>query len=153
MIQSLRNKMDRDERGFTLIELMVVVLIIAILIAIAIPTFLGARTKAQDRAAQVELRQSLLTEKTFYTDAETYVATAAQLAALEPTLTFDPVVGNASKTKVGFTGTATDVVMEKQSKSGKWFCIADSVSAGTTYNSGAAKTDVDTLGECNGTSW
>ena len=42
----------RDEEGFTLIELMVVVLIIAILIAIAIPTFLGARPRAQDRAAQ-----------------------------------------------------------------------------------------------------
>jgi type IV pilus assembly protein PilA len=39
------------EAGFTLIELMVVVLIIAILIAIAIPTFLGARSRAQDRVA------------------------------------------------------------------------------------------------------
>ncbi|MHB8512537.1 MAG: prepilin-type N-terminal cleavage/methylation domain-containing protein, partial [Actinomycetota bacterium] len=39
-----------EESGFTLIELMVVVLIIAILIAIAIPTFLGARQRAQNRA-------------------------------------------------------------------------------------------------------
>ncbi|MFM7616128.1 MAG: prepilin-type N-terminal cleavage/methylation domain-containing protein, partial [Actinomycetes bacterium] len=47
-----------DEQGFTLIELMVVVLIIAILIAIAIPTFLGARQRAQDRAAQSSLRNA-----------------------------------------------------------------------------------------------
>jgi type IV pilus assembly protein PilA len=153
MFEALSKRLHRDERGFTLIELMVVVLIIAILIAIAIPTFLGARTKAQDRAAQVGLRQALLTEKTFYTDNETYDATSAQLIALEPTIGFDDVVANASKTKVGYTGSDTDVVMVQQSKSNKWFCIADSVSAGTTYNSGANQSDVDTVAECNGTSW
>ena len=61
-----------EEEGFTLIELMVVVLIIAILIAIAIPTFLGARQRAQDRAAQSDLRNALTTEKTFYTDNQSY---------------------------------------------------------------------------------
>src|SRR3954471_6267438 len=64
---------SRDEEdGFTLIELMVVVLIIAILIAIAIPTFLGARQRAQDRAVQSNLRNALTAEKTYYTDNQTY---------------------------------------------------------------------------------
>ena len=72
MFQTLHDKLHRDERGFTLIELMVVVLIIAILIAIAIPTFLGARQRAQDRAAQTDLRNGLLAAEVFYVDNESY---------------------------------------------------------------------------------
>src|SRR5205823_6025364 len=74
------------QQGFTLIELMVVVLIIAILIAIAIPTFLGARKRAQDRAVQSELRNALVNEKVSYTDSSTYEANAANMKLLEPAL-------------------------------------------------------------------
>ena len=93
VIAKLRARRDGDdEGGFTLIELMVVVLIIAILIAIAIPTFLGARQRAQDKAAQSSLRNGLTAAKTIYTDSEDYAdavpsATNTALQDTEPSLT------------------------------------------------------------------
>jgi type IV pilus assembly protein PilA len=88
----------RDDEGFTLIELMVVVLIIAILLAIAIPTFLGARSRAQDRAAQSNLRNALTAAKTAYTDTQSYAAAAtpASLAAIEPSLSFQSASTNVT---------------------------------------------------------
>jgi prepilin-type N-terminal cleavage/methylation domain-containing protein len=74
----------RGEGGYSLVELMVVVAIVAILVAISIPTFFGFRDGAQDRAAQAELRTMLLAEKAHWTDNDVYTQDAADIWALQP---------------------------------------------------------------------
>jgi type IV pilus assembly protein PilA len=66
------NRAFNTEDGFTLIELMVVLLIIAILLAIAIPTFLGVTNTAGDRAAQSNLTNALTEAKSLYEVSQTY---------------------------------------------------------------------------------
>src|SRR5213082_2809434 len=88
VIERLCQRSEREERGFTLIELMVVVLIIAILIAIAIPTFLGARQRAQDRAAQSNLRNAFAAEKVVYTDNQVFTTNTGTLSGIEPSLNY-----------------------------------------------------------------
>ncbi|TET54733.1 MAG: prepilin-type N-terminal cleavage/methylation domain-containing protein [Actinobacteria bacterium] len=60
----LKNKKSNWQRGFTLVELMVVILIMAILMAIAVPVFLSSRDRAIARAAQSRLNQVVKAAKT-----------------------------------------------------------------------------------------
>ena len=91
-IKKLRSAARRDadgDKGFTLVELMVVVLVIAILLAIAIPTFLGARERSQDRAAQSNLRNALTAAKVaFSNDGDYGNAEHSDLTTIEPRLTY-----------------------------------------------------------------
>jgi type IV pilus assembly protein PilA len=76
----------RSERGFTLAEILVVILIITVLAAIAIPSFTGQRGKADDAAAKADARTAQQAEETWFGDHNDYTATAADLKGLESTL-------------------------------------------------------------------
>jgi prepilin-type N-terminal cleavage/methylation domain-containing protein len=81
------------EGGFTLIELMVVLLIIAILLAISVPTFLGVTNAAGDRAAQSNLTNALTEAKALYQVNQSYSSggagyTPGQFTSQAPELTW-----------------------------------------------------------------
>jgi type IV pilus assembly protein PilA len=138
VLQLLRRRLRGErEGGFTLIELMVVVLIIAILIAIAIPTFLGARQRAQDRAAQSNLRNALTAEKTNYTDTQQYTATTATLQGIERSINWAgntaASLGNVHVNVSTIGGTSDTVVLGTRSASGTCFYIRD-IAVGNAAN-------------------
>ncbi|HYM56336.1 MAG TPA: prepilin-type N-terminal cleavage/methylation domain-containing protein [Solirubrobacteraceae bacterium] len=75
-----------DQRGFTLVELLMVMLIIALLAGIALPTFLNQREKAHDVEAKSAVRNARQTLETYHTDRASYDTTVAGLTDLEPSL-------------------------------------------------------------------
>ncbi len=104
MLEAIKGRRERDDEGFTLIELMVVLLIIAILMAIAIPTFLGARNTANARASQSNLTNALTAEQTYWTNNQSFTASPTALAGIEASLAWSTT---AAATEGGNTVTVT----------------------------------------------
>jgi len=133
MLTALRRHHGRrDDEGFTLIEIMVVVLVIGILLAIAIPTFSGAEQRANDRSAQSNLRNALTAEKVLYTDVEAYADTSAAvgqsaMAVVEPSLTWVAAGSSYASRAVSATVSTTALVavtLADQSATGTcWFIV------------------------------
>jgi len=113
----------RDEEGFTLIELMVVVLIMGILMAIAIPTFLSTRGSANDASAKSNATNAYTNEKSYYASNQVFVGGSA---ALDDTLPWGTAAGDVQAYSLTFNSVANSaVIVEAFSKSSNCFYIED----------------------------
>jgi type IV pilus assembly protein PilA len=148
VLQHLKER-RQDETGFTLIELMVVVLIMGILMAIAIPTFLSTQGSANDASAKSNATNAFTSEKAYYEDNQVFEdAGGAVSATLDSQLPWTGATGPATAKTVnalvglytagvlteGAAGSTNQgLLVEDLSKSGTCFYIADNegVAAGS----------------------
>jgi type IV pilus assembly protein PilA len=147
------------EAGFTLIEVMVVVMIIGILLAVGVPTFLGARSRAQDRSAQSSIRIGQTTALVVFTDTgDLDDVDTTKMAATEPGVTWvGGTTASASEdtVSVGVNTAGSELGAAAMSDSGTCFYIRLRESASTLYGESttAACTGDTALTQATASEW
>jgi type IV pilus assembly protein PilA len=143
-----RSDLESAEAGFTLIELMVVLLIMAILLAIAIPTFLGVKSGAQDRSIQSDLTNAMTSAEAGYASGGSFVTAASEVVALssyEPNISFETGVAadggtHPNNLSVNTSSDGQQLLLVGYSQSGTCWAAEDNEGDTTGYISGTPAT-------------
>jgi type IV pilus assembly protein PilA len=122
------SKVRNDEGGFTLVELLVVILIVGLLAAIALPVFLGQRDKAYDAEAKSDARNMVSHVESCFADTQDYSQCAANDGALLGNTGLDYGTGSG---QVSVTDSSTNgYTISAFSRSGKTWTMTKTASTG-----------------------
>jgi type IV pilus assembly protein PilA len=154
MMRALELRCREQERGFTLLEVLVVMLVIGILAAIAVPTFLGQQEKGKDAEAKSNARNLMTQVESCFTPKETYAEcdTEADLGG-NLGVTYGTGPGEVSVTAAD-QNTFTIVAVSRSTTGGasNTYSIIREVSGITTHACTAGSSGTDG-GGCHGGTW
>jgi type IV pilus assembly protein PilA len=119
----MRHRLTRDERGFTLIELLVVIIILGILLAIAIPSYLSFRGRANTSAAQANVRAAVPGMEAYNADHATGYAGA-----------------NLAKLQASYDAGIKNVTVRAATQGG--YCLQNTVPGTVTYHKSGPSGDI-----------